>query len=167
MDHDVDYYKKYRLALIVIAVLVILNVVTMSFILLSPIGRGLFDGREHIQSTLEDELHFTDLQKKQFADLRAQHFAHGDSMAAIEFRTMDSLFAMLRQQSVNGNDVRHFTETLGGIATTRHAGLFEHFREVRAICTPEQQVRFDTVIVKVLQMIRDPRGPRPKDPPPR
>jgi periplasmic protein CpxP/Spy len=164
----VDYFKKYRFALVVIAVLVILNVITISFILFSPMGHELFPGREHIQSTIEDELQFTHLQKKQFAELRAQHFARGDSMAAIEFRAMDSLFAMLRQHSVNGDSVHLLTEKLGGLAASRQAGLFYHFRAVRALCTPEQQTKFDTVIVKVMEMIRDPRGfPKPKGPPPR
>jgi periplasmic protein CpxP/Spy len=164
----VDYYKKYRFALVVIAVLVILNIITISFILFSPMGREFLLGREHIQSTIEDELQFTDMQKKQFAELRAQHFARGDSMAAIEFRSMDSLFAMLRQPSIDSDSVRHLTGKLGELAATRQAGLFDHFRAVRALCTPEQKARFDTVIVKVMEMIRDPHGfQKPKGPPPR
>jgi periplasmic protein CpxP/Spy len=163
----VDYYKKYRFALVVIAVLVVLNIITISFILFSPMGHEFLLGREHIQSTIEDELQFTDLQKKQFAELRREHFARGDSMAAIEFRTMDSLFAMLKQPSVNADGARHLTEHLGELGATRHAGLFEHFRAVRALCTTEQKAKFDTVIVKVMEMLRDPRGlPKPKGPPP-
>jgi periplasmic protein CpxP/Spy len=163
----VDYYKKYRFALVVIAVLGILNLVTIIFILRSPIGHDLFGGRERIQSTLEDELHFTETQKKQFADLRTKHFARGDSMAAIEFRTLDSLMSLLRQPAFDTLRVRHLTGVLGQLAAQRHAGLFEHFREVRALCTPDQQARFDTVIVKVTQLLLDPLGPpKPIGPPP-
>jgi periplasmic protein CpxP/Spy len=167
MDTNVDYDKRYRFALVVIAVLVLLNIITIAFILTSPIGRDLFKGRERIQSTLEDELQLTDAQKRQYALLRARHFARGDSMAAIEFRTMDSLMAMMRAPVVKDEEVRRLTLRLGELATDRNDGLFSHFRAVRAICTPEQQIRFDTVIVKVMQMILDPRRPpNPNAPPP-
>lgn len=159
MDTNVDYYKRYRFALVVIAVLVIVNIVAIAFIMTSPIGSRLFGGRERIQSTLEDELQFTDIQKQQYAALRAQHFARGDSMAAIEFRSMDSLFALLKAPSVNDGDVRRLTERLGYLATDRNSGLFMHFRAVRGLCTPEQQAKFDSVIVKVMKMILDPRRP--------
>jgi periplasmic protein CpxP/Spy len=163
----VDYYKKYRFALAVIIVLVVLNLVTIAFILFSPIGPGFLMGREQIQSTIEDELQLTDAQKQQYAGLRARHFARGDSMFALQFRAMDSLFAMVGAISVDSASLRRQTEVLGTIETGRTIGLFQHFRDLRTICTPEQQKKFDQVIGKVLVMIRDPHGPQgPKPGPP-
>ena len=161
MDCTVDYFKKYKTALVVIAVLVVLNLVTMAFILFSPMGPGFFKGGERIQRTIEDELHFTELQKQEFADLRKQHFARGDTMMALHMRTMDSLFAMLKADTVDRATVERQAGVLGNIEAHRNVGLFEHFRAVRAICTPEQQRKFDGVIGKVLVMIRDPRGGPP------
>lgn len=161
-----DYLKKYRFAVALAVVLAVINIVTISFILLSPIGAGFFPGRDRIRNTIEDELQLTELQKQHYVELRAQHFPSGDSLAAIQFSTMDSLFAMLKADTVNRESVQRQTEILGSIETSRYVGLFDHFRAIRALCTPEQQVKFDTVIVKVLQVIRDPRGmPKPKDKP--
>ena len=76
---------------------------------------------------------------------------------------MDSLFAMLRADTVDGATLKRQVEVLGDIETQRNIGLFEHFRALRAICSPEQQQKFDVVIGKVLLMIRDPRrGPPPR-----
>lgn len=153
-----DYFKKYRFALVMIVILVVLNLITVTFILLSPLGPGFFMPRERIQSTIEDELQFTDLQKQEYAALRSEHFARGDTMAAIQFNTMDSLFAILGADSVDSAMVKRQAEILGNIETMRSVGLFEHFRSVRALCTPEQQRKFDDVMGKVMLMIRDPRG---------
>jgi Spy/CpxP family protein refolding chaperone len=169
MDQTVDYYKRYRLALTVIVVLVVINLVTVGFVLLSPIGPGFLMGRERIQSTIEDELQLTDAQKRQYAALRARHFARGDSVFALQFRAMDSLFAMLGAGTVDSASVRHQAEILGSIETDRNIGLFQHFRDLRALCNADQQKKLDEVIGKVLVMIREPHGlPGPKPgPPPR
>jgi len=93
-------------------------------------------GREQIQSTIEDDLQFTDAQKQRYAGLRAQHFARGDSMFDLQFRAMDSLFAMMGSSTVDSTTVRRQAETLGSFEVRRNLGLFQHFRDLRVLCTP-------------------------------
>ena len=36
---------------------------------------------------------------------------------------------------------------------------FEHFKKVRALCTTEQQIKFDQIIEQVMQMLAPPQNP--------
>lgn len=159
-----EYFKKDKLAVVLIVVLVVLNILSIAFILFSPLGPGFMKGREHVQGFVEDELNLSHLQKKQYAELREQHFARGDSMAVIQTAAMEALFTLMKIETVDTEAVRRNAEILGSIETTRSIGLFEHFRAIRVLCTPEQQKKFDTIVFEVMNKVRDPHGlPKPRN----
>ena len=154
-----ENFTKNKLAVALIIVLALLNFLSVSFILFSPMGSGFMKGRDQVQSFIEDELKFSDVQKKQYDELREQHFARGDSMAVIQATALNALFTLMKSETVDTNAVRRNAEILGSIETARSIGLFEHFRAVRSLCTPDQQKKFDAVIFEVLNRVRDPHGP--------
>lgn len=154
-----ENFTKNKLAVALIVVLALLNFLSVSFILFSPMGPGFMKGRDQVQGFIEDELKFSDVQKKQYDELREQHFARGDSMAVIQATALNALFTLMKSETVDTNAVRRNAEILGGIETARSMGLFEHFRAVRSLCPPDQQKKFDAVIFEVLNRVRDPHGP--------
>jgi periplasmic protein CpxP/Spy len=154
-----EYFKQNTLAVALIIALTLLNILSISFILLSPLGSGLMGGREHVQSFIENELKLSDLQKKEYDELRLQHFSSGDSMAVIQTAAFETMFALLKSETVDTVAVLHSAGILGSIETTRSIGLFKHFRAIRALCTPEQQKKFDTIIHELTNKLRDRQGP--------
>jgi hypothetical protein len=53
--------------------------------------------------------------------------------------------------------VDHFTGEIGAELATLEKESFYHFKKVRGICTPEQQIKLDTIISRMNNMQRGPR----------
>jgi hypothetical protein len=157
-----DYFKKNKYTVLVIVVLALLNIASISFILFSPIRHEFSVHKEPVDKFIERELHFSDVQKEQYAELRKHMFQHGDSMMALQAATMDELFRFIQRDTVKPEDVRQKALLLGSFETDRSIGLVEHFHALRALCNPEQQQKFDLIIIDVLNHIRDERKlPKP------
>ena len=74
------------------------------------------------------------------------------------------LFKLLQQPDVNDSTKKAAADNVAKNLERLDLLTFEHFKEVRAMCTPGQQKKFDEIIENVLQMIAS--GPPPGRPGP-
>jgi hypothetical protein len=169
-----DFLKKEKTLAALVVALALINIVTILFVLfmpLRPAPRPPRQGRNEVESFIDRELGFSDEQRVRYAALRAEHFNKGDSLMQVRSAVMKEMFGLL-ESNENNEQVSAKAVTLGRIESELAIGTYEHFRAVRALCTPAQQQKFDELITDVLMKMREPRGgpgpgagPRPDEGP--
>ena len=70
------------------------------------------------------------------------------------------LFNLLKQTIVTDSAKQIATKNISAITQQIDVVTFDHFKKARAICTPEQQKKFDEIIEEVTNIITNPRPPR-------
>lgn len=154
-----DYIKRNKLLLSIIGVLVILNLATVSFILFAPKPLGPPPGGEPPGSFIERELGFSPEQRNRYTELREVFFREGRGRADAQAKARGALFDLMKNQNVSEGEIRQMASVIGNIETERSIDLYQHFRAIRAICTPDQQREFDTIIGDILVKVGRPPGP--------
>jgi protein CpxP len=154
-----DYIKKNRLLLSIIAVLVILDLATVWFILFGPRPPGPPRGGEPPERLIEHELGFSPEQMNRYTDLREEFFRKGRVKAEAQASAREALLDLLKNQDVSEDEIRQRASVIGNIETGRSIDVYEHFRAVRAICSPEQQRKLDAIIRDILMKVGRPPGP--------
>jgi hypothetical protein len=109
-------------------------------------GRDFFEkelGLNAQQKIQHDSLHkiFSDKQQAIFARIKV---------------LKDSLY-FTSNASKDSTLVDYYTQKIGVELTTLEKESFYHFKKVRGICTPEQQIKLDTIIGRINNMQRGPR----------
>jgi protein CpxP len=161
-----DYIKKNKLLLSIIGVLVVLNLVGLSVLLLGPIRPPGFGPRnDPVENLIDRELGFSQEQKTQYELLREEFFSHGRAEGEEEANAKEKLFDLLKNPAATQDQLQQIASGIGNLETHRSIALYEHFRAVRALCTPEQQRKFDEVISTVLKKMGGPPGPGQPMPP--
>jgi len=132
-----------------------------------------------VKDFIESRLSLTPAQVMQFDSLRQWHHHMVDSLSEVTRNLKDQLFNGLSNTADNMQFADSITKKIGYNSGLMDKITFEHFKAVRAILTPDQQVKFDGIIKQVLQMIasqgppsnpgrpdKRPQGPPPNDGPP-
>lgn len=113
---------------------------------------------------VEQILGFDEGQKKEFHTLREAHFERMDSLRGQMRGHRDAAFRMLA--GGNPDTTAAFTRLRGmGETTTKlEMEIFGHFLQVRKMCKPEQQAKFDKDLIE--EMLKPkPGGPQGGPPP--
>jgi periplasmic protein CpxP/Spy len=159
----VDFLSKNRILIALVIFLVILNIACLSFVLFSPFRGGMPPpggerGNDPIQGFIERELNLTDQQRMEHRTVREQFFRHGDELRLERTGAMKELFELIRKDSVSEEEVRRVTSKTGEVETLRSRALYNHFRRIRQLCTPEQRKKFDAIITDVMKQVEPPMG---------
>ena len=123
---------------------------------------------------LAKELNFNDQQKEQLHQMENEHHRQAEMIQREIKEARDSFFNLLSNAADTINK-----KLLSGVIASKLQQLelmtFDHFAQVRNMCTPEQQKKFDQIIHHVLEMMAPPRerepygherGPHGPPPPP-
>lgn len=148
-----------RLLIIAIGVLVLLNIGTLLFLWMQRGERG---GGASVGQFITHELQFTPEQSARFDVMKEAHHTSVDSLHRINRELHRQLFNRLSQPedaSVDSISTR-ISENEKQIDLI----TFRHFREVREMCTLEQQKKFDDIIQEVLRRLQPKKGPPPSRP---
>ena len=99
---------------------------------------------------MKKEIGFNDEQTKQFQQL---HELNRDSLKTIgdSIRSSKNALYKLLQQSVPANDssVKAAVQKLSIYQQRMEFTMFRHFQRVRAICNPDQQVKLDSMVIRM------------------
>jgi Spy/CpxP family protein refolding chaperone len=105
-----------------------------------------------------EQLKLNDTQKEEHKKLRDAHFASMrplfDSVSS--YRT--SLFKLSKDSTANDSLVNYYTNKLSETHSLIAKKTYEHFKKVRTLLTPEQQVKYDEVIEKMMNRRGGPPG---------
>lgn len=138
-----------------IGLLLLLNLGTIGWILTR--GRQVRAIRQNTEMVLIRRLGLTPEQRRQYQQERRQFRAtvqpHEDSLRALR----RELLGLLNQPNVSDEAIDQLVSRMerqnGQITRLR----FRHWRQIRALCTPDQQERFDRLIGRLTQVMQRPR----------
>jgi periplasmic protein CpxP/Spy len=104
---------------------------------------------------LVEELKLDEQQRTLFRPLREQHHQAHDSLLKLIAEQRQVLYT----QKEAAND--SILYKIGLLQQEVERITYDHFKEVRKICTPEQQAQLDILLVKTVQNILTPKGRKP------
>ncbi len=121
---------------------------------------------------LTHELKLDAAQQEAYAKLRDEHRDGQRQIQDSIRKAKDEFFALLKQPNVPDSLVKQYSLRAVEASQRLDEYTFRHFQKLRAICSPEQQKRFDEVIQDALRRMGppgrqgSPPGMRPGEGPP-
>ncbi len=154
MRHNSEPMEKLQLYKIAIALLLALNLGTLAFMWLN---RPPHPGQKGPYQFLVKATDMDKTQQAAYTQLRDAHRSKMDAFRAENSQIRSELFNLLAQKDQNAPEVLLLTNSIAAVKRQEELLTFEHFRRVREICRPEQQVKFDAAIGEAIQSMGPPR----------
>lgn len=142
-----------RFLKIVVILLLLLNLGTLAFLFMGRPPGGRPNGPAKF---LVEALNLDDAQQTQYARLRS---AHQQAMASFKERNGTdhrAFFDLLKTGQPDSLRIQQAADSIAADQKQMELATFEHFRQLRSMCRPEQQVKFDAVIDEALRIMRPP-----------
>ena len=145
--------------------LVILNICTLGIIWSqngTPIpkfgksDRVPGDRKHQADMYLLDQLEYNEAQRTAFFDLTQQHMLQMNSIHEGIRKSKQAFYEVLDQADVDSSRVVELSEEVARWQVKLEQRTFYHFKAIRDLGTPEQQEKFDRVILSALKMIGNP-----------
>jgi protein CpxP len=163
--------KSSRFLIVIIIVLVLVNIITLAIM-----WKGQNHGEEHMPPRgpkgafdfLTKELNLDEKQMSEFKMMDEKLHKTARTIQEKNHKMHYRFFNLLKISPVDTAASARLIDSMTMCQSQMEILTFNHFRKVRAICTPEQQKKFDEVINKALEIMapHPPRGPRGNDGPP-
>ena len=150
----IEKTPKSKLLLIIIGILLLSNIVLLSFLMLNKPApkRGMWGSDRYavISNFLKTDIGFSKEQLQQYDTLNAHHRTTIKVM-------FDSVRSNKEGQLKNLSSAQFSDSAINATAVLSVSKqkdieviIFRHFRDIRSICTPEQQPKFDSLFYKAL-----------------
>lgn len=151
--------KRETLLTTAVIALLFLNFGTLGFLIFRrPPHRA---GPDRLDRHIVEQLQLDAAQRQQFETLKQ---AHHRQMLVNEQAYADALrnyFDLLRQDTLVAAKRDSLQGVLTRIQNERASVTFQHFADLKALCTPEQKPRFEALLPELMQVIL----PRKEHPP--
>ena len=142
-----------KVFILIISVLLISNLTLVAFMVFgkklggkSPKSRG-----EAFSNYFKKELNFSEEQAAKFQQLMTMHFEKLKPIMGEVRTAKDSMFSLMRQPAVPPDSVlQNAAEQIAQKQKFQELQSFNHFRQVRELCTDEQKPKFDSLISKMI-----------------
>lgn len=113
---------------------------------------------------IEQELGFSEDQKKQFQQLIREHQQQMRPLSDQLRDTRKAYFDILKEETPNADNNQNKADSINRRIGQLHQELnrvnFEHFKDIRGICTPSQIENYTKLLEKMGQRIGGPPPPR-------
>ena len=155
---------------VIILFLLSANMATLAFLWIS---HNKHNSAEHkppppnreVFQFITNELKLDSTQQQAFSKLREEHQAVQRIIQDSIRKAKDAFFALLQQPNVDTVLLQLAASKTSDLDRQLDLLTFRHFQKLRAICTAEQQQKFDSIIQEVLRQMA-PRKNRQGPPPP-
>jgi protein CpxP len=147
--------NKYRMLWVVIGLLLALNVSILAWF-------TFFSQNIHPKRLfLETELKFDEKQAVSYKILRQEHAQQMRDLREEVKAMKTDFYKELSQPTISDDLLKEKALAIETKMAEADVLTFKHFQEVRKLCTPTQQTRFDEVIIDLIRSIERPEGPPP------
>jgi Spy/CpxP family protein refolding chaperone len=151
--------SKIKLLYGIVAILIVLNISVIGFITTHHPHRP--GGVPHAAEAVVRELQFTPEQQKQFDILKTAHHNALEPVHEQGKRLHDAMFAQLSDGRVTGPVADSLIDAIGENVKLEEQITYRHLAQLRKVCTPEQQKKFDEILLQAMKGGRD-IGPPPQ-----
>lgn len=161
-----ETFARNKVLSVLVLVLLLTNILLLVFFVWKkPEPRPAFkkDSRGDVMQILEKEVGFDSVQMDQYKKLKDQHW---DKMRPYfgEMRSAkNNFYKLLNQSAVPDSVVNRYADSIAAKQKQMDLQTFRHFQQVKAICTPEQQPRFDSLVQQVIKRMSGPRRSQAKE----
>lgn len=114
---------------------------------------------------INNELKLDSSQRDKYRKLREEHRVVQSTIQDSLRKLKDDFFALLKQPGSSDSSILLAAKRVSGTVQQMELLTFRHFQKVRALCSVEQQQKFDDIIQEVLRRMA-PRKNRQGPPPP-
>lgn len=142
-----------KVLILIISVLLVSNLALVAFMVFgkrsggkSPKSRG-----EAFSNYFKKELNFSEEQAAKFQQLMTAHFEKLKPIMGEIRIAKDSMFRLMRQPVIPPDSIiENAAENIAQKQKFQELQSFNHFRQVRELCTDEQKSKFDSLISKMI-----------------
>lgn len=146
--------KTIRFYKILVAALILINLVTLFFFFTAhrhPGKPGKTDLVEHIG--------ITGANREKIIQLQEKHFADKDALIQRSRDLHEQLFRSFNDAEKDSTDIAKIIDNIVENQRETEQMTFDHFKEIHALCTPEQQKELQKLIQEVLRRAGGPPPP--------
>lgn len=149
-------FPRQKWLLLLIGILLVTNIITLSFYWSMKPGErprnneGPGDRQKRMGQFMVNELKLDKAQETVYWQLR-------DTMISRQRPLMDSIrntkkrfFDLLKQPATQDSILQAKTDEIAILQKQLDLITFQHFQQVRALCKPEQVLKFDTVVKEIV-----------------
>ena len=144
----------------IIIFLVVLNAGVIGFLIFERASRPK---SPELFELITDRLELTQEQQEQFFLLRDKHRMKMDMLDdefELAVKQYLSLLAMNNPDTVLQDSLEN---ALASIEKVRATITLSHFQQVKALCTPQQQEKFNSLLPDLMRVLLPPKNPNRKD----
>jgi periplasmic protein CpxP/Spy len=156
-------YKNKQWLSVATIILLLANIVTLA-LLWGNKATGKADGRKEsngqVFEFLTKELQLNTQQQDAYQKLREQHRVSQRMIHDSIRKAKDIFYELIQQPAIADSAIHLYSKKATDLISEMDVLTFKHFQQVRALCTPVQQKKFDSIIKDVLRRMNAPRpGP--------
>jgi Spy/CpxP family protein refolding chaperone len=157
-----------RNLLFIIAALLLTNIAVLVYFFWIKQPKTDFGGHERpkngIADKLKDSVGFNDEQVAQYQKLKDEQWASIRAMFDEMRKAKDGLFRLLSDPNASDSVINKASDVIAQKQKALDLQTFNHFKKVRALCaTPEQQVKYDSLIQRMFRRMGKPMRRNEKD----
>ncbi len=151
--------KRETFLTIAVTILFLLNLGTLGFLFFRP-PQGLLQ-RQGPDRLIVEGLRLNESQIEQFRELKEEHQSQMQQRDRLQKDSQQRLWQLLRLSAPDTARATALIDTFLVLEKEKKKLTFDHFRKLRAICDPEQEVLFDSLIGQIGRaLMPPPRGPQ-------
>ena len=154
-----NFTAKNKLIVWLVALLLVANAASIAIFWLSK-AKHRPQPKGTPQEFLVRELKLDTKQQEQMEMLVKEHRQAAEELRVKIRAAKESFFDLLKQQNVTDSVKQAAAKAVSKNTEELDLMTLNHFQKVRALCTNNQQKKFDEIIHKVTSMIGQPRPPR-------
>ena len=175
-----DFLSKQKLTNTLIIALVIINIISLSFIWYKEMHKPAFPlqlpGREDVGRFIKDQLNLDDKQKAEFDEHMKEHAKVTKEMNDKSKRLKREILLEAFSEHPDSNKIDELTQQIGKFQSKYEKFLYEHFQKLASFCNPEQKEKLKNIFLSSFGGKDRPGMPlpgerrgleRPEGPPPR
>lgn len=141
-----------------VALLLVANAATITIFWLNR-GKRTPEPKGSPREFLSKELSFDTKQQAQLETLVTEHRSAAEKIRPEIRKAKEAFFELIKQPGVSDSDRLAAAKTVSAQTEALDILTFDHFKKIRALCTPGQQQKFDAIIHDVIRMLGQQRPP--------
>ena len=140
-----------KILTIAVVLLLLVNIALIVFMVRGKDNGKRTSGRGNSSDMMAKELNMTEEQKKEHKQLKEEHLKNIKPLFDSVRAAKTTLYAMLKDSSVSDSIINVYSQRIGERQAAIEKFTFAHFKRKRNMLTAEQQPKFDTFILKMMQ----------------
>ncbi len=145
--------NKSKILIAIIGILLIANIALVSFLMLKKDERNhgkRMDRKTVIGNFLKKEIGFNDTQMQQYDSMSTWHSKYMKTMFETNRNSKDKQIKELTTADFSDSVMNTIADQSAASQKALELQMFNHLKQVRALCTTGQLPKFDSLFVKVL-----------------